>query len=204
MGFWSEQVVPRCTDVLLGTEEVAALRRRALAAARGEVVELGYGSGTNLPLYPAAVTAVLAVEPSAVARRLAAGREAASPVPVRHVGLDGASLPVPDASADTVVSTFTLCTIPDVEQALREVRRVLRAEGRFLFLEHGLAPDERTRRWQRRLDPLQQRLFAGCHLDRAVDVLVAQAGLRVTALERDRLRGPRPVAPVSIGCAMRM
>lgn len=201
MGLWSEQVVPRCTDLALGTEDVAALRRRALATAAGEVVELGYGSGTNLPLYPAAVTAVLAVEPSPVARRLAERREAAAPMPVRHVGLDGEALPVADASADTVVSTFTLCTIPDPVRALHEVRRVLRPGGRFLFLEHGLAPDERTRRWQRRLNPLQQRLFAGCHLDREIDVLVERAGLEVSSLEHDRLRGPRPVAPVYLGSA---
>lgn len=203
MGLWSEHVVPRITDVALGTEEVAAFRREALAEARGEVVELGYGSGPNLPLYPAAVTGVLAVEPSALARRMAAKREAVSGVPVRHVGLDGESLPVGDASADTVVSTFTLCTIPDPVRALREVRRVLRPDGLFLFLEHGLAQEEGTRRWQRRLDPVQQRLFAGCHLTRAIDVLVTDAGLALRSLARERLRGPRPVSPLYRGCAAR-
>lgn len=201
VGFWSEQVVPRCTHVVLGTEQVAALRRRAIADATGRVVELGYGSGPNLALYPPAVTEVLAVEPSPVARRLAARRESGATVPVHHVGLDGQELPVPDASADTVVSTFTLCTIPEPVHALREVRRVLRPGGRFLFLEHGLAPDERTRRRQRRLTPLQRRLFDGCHLDRAIDVLVGDAGLILTALERDRMPGPRLTGTVYLGQA---
>jgi SAM-dependent methyltransferase len=205
VGVWAEQVVPRITDVALGTPDVRALRERAVSGARGEVVELGSGSGPTLPLYPAAVTSVRAVEPSAVARRLAARRVAAARVPVEHVGLDladpSADLPLPDASADTVVSTFTLCTVPDVERALREVRRVLRPDGRFLFLEHGLSPDPRTARWQHRLDGLQQRLFAGCHLTRPIDALVRDAGMEVVDLAHDRLRGPGPMSYLYLGAA---
>lgn len=143
MGWWSEQVVPRITHAALGTRAVRAVRSRALVGAHGEVVELGFGSGPNLGVYPPAVTSVLAVEPSPVARRLAGPAIAASSVPVRHVGLDGEDLPLDDDSADTVVSTFTLCTIPDLPRALGEVRRVLRPGGTFLFLEHGLAPEPR-------------------------------------------------------------
>lgn len=201
MSFWAEHVVPRITDVALGTPDVRALRERVLAGARGEVVELGFGSGPTLPLYPSAVTTVRAVEPSTVARRLGARRVAAASVPVEFVGLDGADLDLPDACADTVVSTFSLCTIPDADRALREVRRVLRPDGRFLFLEHGLSPEPRTARWQHRLDGLQQRLFAGCHLTRPIDELVRAAGLTVTDLEHDRLRGPGPMSYLYLGAA---
>jgi len=201
VGWWGEHVVPRITDVALGTPDVRALRERVVARARGEVVELGAGSGPTLPLYPAAVTAVRAVEPSAVAWRLARRRVARAAVPVEHVGLDGADLPLPDASADTVVSTFSLCTIPDVGRALREVRRVLRPRGEFLFLEHGLSPDPRTARRQHRLDGLQQRLFAGCHLTRPIDQLVRDAGLEIVDLDHDHLRGPAALSYLYLGAA---
>jgi SAM-dependent methyltransferase len=201
MGLWNDHVLPRICDVALSTADVAVLRERVLAGARGEVVELGFGSGTTLPHYPPAVDVVRAVEPSAVARRLAARRIAATDVPVEFVGLDGEDLDLPDASADTVVSTFTLCTIPDVGRALREVRRVLRPHGLFLFLEHGLSPDPRTARWQHRLDGLQQRLAGGCHLTRDVPALVGDAGLTVTDLAHDRVRAPGPLAYLSRGVA---
>lgn len=205
MGVWTEHVVPRLVDLTLGTEEVRALRERAVAPARGVVVELGFGSGPTLPLYPASVTSVRAVEPSAVARRRGARRIAEATVPVEHVGLDrsdpSAALDLPDDSADTVVSTFTLCTIPDVDRALREVRRVLRPGGRLLFLEHGLSPDPRTARWQHRLDGLQQRVAGGCHLVRPIDGLVRDAGLTVTDLAHERLRAPGPMAYLYLGAA---
>ena len=202
MAFWSEHVVPRITDVALGTSDVRDLRARVVSRARGEVVELGFGSGPTLPLYPPSVTSVRAVEPSAVARRLARRRIARSSLPVEHVGLDGADLALPDACADTVVSTFTLCTIPDLDRALREVRRVLRPDGALLFLEHGLSPQESTARWQHRLDGLQQRLFAGCHLNRAIDEHIRSAGLTITDLDHDRLRAPAPMSYLYLGAAV--
>ncbi|GAA4865175.1 class I SAM-dependent methyltransferase [Actinomycetospora straminea] len=201
MPFWTEHVVPRIVDVALGGADVRALRERAVARARGEVVELGFGSGPTLPLYPAAVTSVRAVEPSAVARRRGSRRIAAAGIPVEYVGLDGAYLDLPDASADTVVSTFTLCTIPDVDRALREVRRVLRPGGQLLFLEHGLSPEPRTARWQHRLDGLQQRLAGGCHLTRPVDRLVRDAGLTVTDVAHPSLRAPGPMSYLYLGAA---
>lgn len=197
MGLWSEHVVPRVTDVALGRADVGELRRRAVAGATGEVVEIGYGSGLTLPHYPGSVTALQAIEPSPVARRLAARREHASAIPVRHDGLDGASLPRADGSADTVVSTFSLCTIPDLAGALREVRRVLRPGAPFLFLEHGLSPDPAVARWQHRLDGLQQRLFAGCHLTRAVDEQVRDAGFEIVDCTHERLPAPRACSPLS-------
>lgn len=199
--FWTEHVVPRLVDVALRGDEVRALRERVVSRARGEVVELGFGSGPTLPLYPAAVTSVRAVEPSAVARRRGARRIAEASIPVEHVGLDGADLDLPDDSADTVVSTFTLCTIPDVDRALREVRRILRPGGRLLFLEHGLSPDPRTARWQHRLDGFQQRVAGGCHLTRPIDGLVRDAGLTVTDLAHDRLPAPGPMAYLYLGAA---
>ena len=201
MGWWTEQVVPRATHVALGTRGVRSLRRKAVAGAIGEVVELGYGSGLTLAVYPPAVTAVLAVEPSPVARTMARGVEVAATIPVRHVGLDGAHLDLPDASADTVVSTFTLCTIPDLPRALAEVRRVLRPGGRFLFLEHGLDPDPRVARRQRRASPLQQRVVGGCHLDRDPAVAVRDAGLTLASLVHRRMAGPGALSYLSLGAA---
>ena len=141
MSFYGDQIVPRLTDLTLRGRPYDSLRARVTADLRGEVLEIGFGSGRNVPYYPATVTRVCAVEPSAVGRKLAAGRVADSLVPVEFVGLDGEALPVDDASVDHVLTTWTLCTIPDVARALREVRRVLRRGGAFHFVEHGRAPD---------------------------------------------------------------
>jgi ubiquinone/menaquinone biosynthesis C-methylase UbiE len=195
VGFWAERVVPRLTDVVLGRDEVAAFRRRVVEHTFGELIEIGFGSGLNVPLYPPGVTKVRAVEPSELARRMAAGRIASSPVPVRFSGLDGQSLPFDTDSLDCALSTFTLCTIPDVDRALREVHRVLKAGGTFCFLEHGRSPDPGIARWQRRLTPAQRRLFAGCHLDRPIDELVGRAGFRLDRLENDEMPGPRVIRP---------
>lgn len=159
------------------------------------MVEIGFGSGLNVPLYPADVETVYAVDPSAVGRKLAARRVGASPVPIEFVGLDGQELPLGDESVDAALSTFTLCTIPDVTRALSELYRVLRPGGRFHFLEHGLAPEPSTARWQHRLNGLQQRLAAGCNLDRPVDRLVRGAGFEIAELHNDWLKGPRPGKP---------
>ena len=198
MGWWSEQVVPRITDVALSRAPVAALRRQVLAEASGTVVELGFGSGTNLPYYPPAVREVVGVEPSPLARRLATERIAAAPVGVRFVGLDAAALPLEADVADTVVSTFTLCTVPDLPRTLAEVRRVLRPGGRFLLLEHGLAPEPATARRQRLLDPVQQRLFAGCHLTRDTGAAVRAAGFTIDRLTHARLPGPGALSYLSV------
>ncbi len=195
MGIWTDQVVPRLTDKLLGSGEVMKLRQRAVDSLAGEVVEIGFGSGLNVPLYPPQVTRVYAVDPSLVARRLSQERVQASPVSVEFVGLDGAQLPLDDASVDAALSTFTLCTIPDVVSALDEVRRVLRPGGTFHFLEHGLCPDPAVARQQRRFNGLQQRLCGGCHLDRPIDALVREAGLEIAELEHDQMPGPKFMLP---------
>ena len=191
MGLWNAAVLPRVVDRALRTPEVEALRAGTLAGLRGEVLEIGFGSGLNLRHYPEGVLRVLAVEPSDMAWRLAQDRMTAG-TPVERVGLEGARLPVPDRSVDAVVSTFTLCTIPDVAAALAEVRRVLRPGGRLHFLEHGLAPEEPVRRWQRRLQPLQSRILGGCRLDRRIDELVTGAGLQMVELTTGYADGPKP------------
>jgi ubiquinone/menaquinone biosynthesis C-methylase UbiE len=202
--WYTEQVVPRGTDLLLSGRRMHPLRRPTVEQATGVVVELGFGSGPNLELYPPEVTRVLAVEPSTVARRRAARRVAGrADLEVRFIGLDGAALALPDRSADTVVSTFTLCTIPDVAAALAEAARVLRPGGRLLFLEHGRSPDPRVRRWQERLDPWQQRLAGGCHLTRDAAELVEAAGFELVDLQRFRIPGPRVLTEMSRGVAVR-
>lgn len=204
MPFYRDQVLPRVTDLALSGKEFTRLRAEVCAGLEGEVVEVGFGSGRNVPHYPSTVERVRAVDPATVGRKLAAGRVAASPVPVDYIGLDGESLPVGDASVDHVLTTWTLCTIPDVDRALAEVRRILRPGGSFHFVEHGRAPDPAVRRWQDRLDPLQQRLFGGCHLNRPIDDLVRRAGLDVTELRTFYAAGgPKPFGYLYQGVATR-
>jgi SAM-dependent methyltransferase len=166
------------------------LRREVCAGLSGRVLELGFGSGLNVDAYPASVTSVDAVEPSDLAWELSAKRRATSRVPVERVGLNGQRLAAGDASYDAVLSTFTLCTIPDVRTALAEARRVLRPGGSLHVLEHGLAPDPGVAAWQHRLDGLQGRFAAGCHLVRDAPALIEQAGLRVESLDQAYLQGP--------------
>jgi ubiquinone/menaquinone biosynthesis C-methylase UbiE len=183
MGLYGEHVLPRVIDAVGSGKKVEPLRRRVCAGLAGDVVEIGFGSGPNVPFYPAAVTQVDAVEPSDVGWKLAGKRLEAAKVPVRRSGLDGQSLPFADASHDAALATWTLCTIPDVAGALREVRRVLKPGGTLHFVEHGLAPDESVRRWQRRLEPMQKRVFGGCHLTRQVVELLTDAGFTITELD---------------------
>ena len=161
MRWWNEQVVPRVTDLLLGAGEIHKLRERVCTGLEGEVLEIGFGSGLNVEHYPPAVDRVAAVEPSDVAWHIAETKHSGGGrPPVVRAGLDGQELALADGSMDAALSTFTLCTIPQVEVALAEVARVLRPGGAFHFLEHGLAPDPGVARWQHRLTPVQRRLAA--------------------------------------------
>jgi ubiquinone/menaquinone biosynthesis C-methylase UbiE len=182
MGFYRDQVFPRGVDLLMNTKSTREIRARVCAGLAGDVVEIGFGSGHNLPYLPTTVTRLRAVDPSALGLRLAAQRIAASPVPVESAGLDGQSLPFADESADAVLSTWTLCSIPDAVAALREVRRVLRPGGTFHFVEHGTAPDASVRKWQDRLNPLQQRFAGGCNLNRDIPALIEAGGLHIERL----------------------
>jgi SAM-dependent methyltransferase len=191
MSSWEERVVPRLVDVTLRGPDLDRRRGLVCAGLDGRVLELGFGSGRNLRHVPSAVVRVDAVEPSDLAWRLSEPRRAASAVPVARVGLDGQRLTAADATYDAVLSTFTLCTIPDPSRALLEVRRVLRPGGALHFLEHGLAPSRRVQAWQRRWEPVQRRVAGGCHLTRDLPRLLADAGLEVVSLQQAYLPGPR-------------
>jgi ubiquinone/menaquinone biosynthesis C-methylase UbiE len=202
MGIYDEQVLPRIINVACGMKTLERHRQRVCEGLHGRVLEVGFGSGLNIPFYPEGVTAVDAVEPADTGWKLAGKRRAATTVPVERTGLDGQSLPLPDDSCDVALSTFTLCTIPDVAAALSEIRRVLKPGGTFHFLEHGLAPDESVRRWQHRLEPIQKRVAGGCHLTRPIADLVTGAGFAITELDTFYEKSaPKPVGAASLGVA---
>jgi ubiquinone/menaquinone biosynthesis C-methylase UbiE len=189
MGFYENRVLPHIINIAINTKAVKEERRRCLEPLEGTVLEIGFGTGLNLPFYPAAVTRVVGVDPSASSARLARKRIAASRFPVELIGLSAERIPVADASFETIVSTFTLCTIPDVRQALGEMRRALAPGGRFHFAEHGVADDPKVRRWQDRLNSMQQKICGGCHLNRPIPALIEQAGFEIEQLDTGYLKG---------------
>jgi ubiquinone/menaquinone biosynthesis C-methylase UbiE len=179
------------------------LRQRVCAGLAGEVVEIGFGSGLNVPYYPPAVTHVAAIEPADTGWKLAQKRLRATSIPIDRAGLDGQQLPFADHAFDAALSTWTLCTIPDVAAALQEVRRVLKPGGTLHFVEHGLAPDEKVRHWQHRVDPLQQRLFGGCHLTRPIVELITDAGFTISEVDEFYEKGaPKILGADSLGVAI--
>lgn len=202
MNVYRRLVLPRLTDLAMGLPVLAEHRRRTVALARGTVLELGFGSGLNLPLYdPSQVTRLYALEPEAGMIALARKRLARVPFPVEVLQAGAERIPLPDASVDTVLTTWTLCTVPLVEQALLEARRVSRPGGRFVFVEHGLAPDAGVAAWQRRLTPVWRRCAGGCRLDRRADALLQAAGFRIEALSTGYARGPRVLTYMYRGIA---
>jgi SAM-dependent methyltransferase len=203
MGLYGEQILPRCVNCLCGLKSVHPQRHKVCEGLAGEVVEIGFGSGHNVPFYPPAVTRVAAVEPADVGWRLAAKRVAASRTTIERAGLDGQSLPFDDDSFDAALSTWTMCTIPEVGNALAELRRVLKPGATLHFVEHGLAPDEEVRRWQHRLEPVQKRVFGGCHLTRPIVDLVTTAGFTIRDLDTYYEDGtPRFLGANSLGTAV--
>ena len=192
MGFYSTHIVPRFIDKALGTPAMQEGRNAVAAGLSGTVLEIGFGSGLNVASYPPEIELVYAVEPALTARKIAVPRIAASPIPIQYAGLHGVTVALDDNSCDGALCTFTLCTIPGVEQALAELRRVLKPGGRFHFLEHGLAPDAKTQAWQRRLDPLEKRLADGCHLTRDPVELVKAAGFELEFVHSEYTKGPKP------------
>lgn len=203
MKFYDEWILPPLLNVVMSQRQLRRYRRAWIPRARGRVLEIGVGSGLNLPLYGTDVESVIGIDPSP--RLLSMARRAAASVRVRADLLLGSAgaLPLPDSSVDTVVMTWTLCSIPDPRTALREMRRVLRPRGALLFIEHGLAPEAGVARWQRALTPMWQRLAGGCHLDRKIDELLRGAGFAVAELSTGYADGPRPLTYMYEGRAER-
>ncbi|HQR04966.1 MAG: class I SAM-dependent methyltransferase [Proteobacteria bacterium] len=203
MGFYDRHILPRLIDWACGMEVMQAQRQRAVPLARGTVLEVGIGSGHNLPFYDASrVQRVIGVDPGETLLAMARERSAAMPFTVDLHARGCESLPLENASVDTVLVTFALCTIPGVETALGEMRRVLRPGGQFIFCEHGRAPEPGLQRWQDRLDPLWKRCFGGCHLNRDMGALVRGAGFTLERMEAGYLPDtPRIAGYVSLGIA---
>jgi len=194
MGLYSRYFLPRIIDLAMRNKETSRLRAEWIPHAQGEVLEVGIGSGLNLPFYSTEVSRVYGVDPSLELQRMARRRSLGAPVKVEFLSQSAEErLPLDDASIDTVVITWTLCSIPNVARALEEMRRVLRPGGRLLFVEHGRAPDDQVAAWQNRLTPIWKRIGGGCHLNRKIDDLLATAGFRIADLKTFYLPGPRPM-----------
>ena len=202
MGVYRDYVLPWLCGKTMSNRRLRPYRNRVVGEAAGRVLEVGVGAGQNLPLYGARVSGVIALEPApklvAMARRRARG----ATVPVTFLEASSEAIPVEDRSVDTVVTTWTLCTIPDAALALREMRRVLRPGGRLLFVEHGLAPDAAVRWCQTTLTPLWSHFTGGCHLDRPIPGLIEAAGFRVERLDAAYMRGPNPLTWMFEGSAL--
>ena len=191
-GWYDRVVLPRLTDLACGIGPVREQRLRLVPLARGRVLEVGIGTGLNLPHYdPGRVGSIVGLDPALEMHPLAARRARRAGLPVELVGVSAERIPFPDASFDTVLLTYTLCSIPDPLAALGEMRRVLKPGGRLIYCEHGLAPDAGVRRWQRRLTPLWSKVAGGCHLDRDVPALLERAGLASPDMRASYLPGPR-------------
>jgi ubiquinone/menaquinone biosynthesis C-methylase UbiE len=193
VGIYREQILPRLQDKVMKRKGIVEVRRRVCAGLSGDVVEVGFGTGLNVPYYPTEVRRVFAVEPSRVCMQLAEERIARSNVHVELAGLTGEHLDLPSDSFDTVLSTWTLCTIPNLDAALDELRRVLKSGGTFHFVEHGHAPDTTTATWQRRIEPIHKKLAGGCHLTRDIPEHLERAGFQIEHLDTYYFEGePKP------------
>lgn len=202
MGFYDRHVLPRLIDYACGMGEVMKTRSKIVPQAEGRVLEIGIGTGLNLGFYdPAKVQVVIGVDPAAQMQALARQRAAAITIPVETIALELGEIQASDASFDSIVCTFTLCTIPDAPAALKEMRRVLKPGGRLLFAEHGLAPDAPVVRWQHRLTPLWKPFAGGCHLNRDIPRLIEDGGFAIRELQTGYLQGPRPMTFVYRGWA---
>jgi ubiquinone/menaquinone biosynthesis C-methylase UbiE len=204
MGIYQDQLLPRLQDKVMARKANREVRARVCAGLVGQVVEVGFGTGLNAPYYPAEVTKVVAIEPSQVCMRLAAPRIARSDTPVEFGGLTGERLDLPSEQFDAVLSTWTLCTIPDLATALGEMRRILKPGGTLHFVEHGHAPDAGVARWQERLEPLNKRLAGGCHLTRRIPETIEEAGFAIDQLDSYYFKAePKPFAYTFEGHAVK-
>lgn len=201
MGFYRDHILPRGINWCLNTKECRHLRNEVSKPLEGRVLEIGFGSGLNLPYLSDKVSVLYAVDPSLTGRKLAAARIARAPFPVEFVGLDGEKLPLDNSSVDHVLSTWTLCSIEDTAVALGELKRVLKPNGRFHFLEHGLSPDPKVAMWQRRLNPMQKLFSGGCQLVLPIERLIVDAGFQTDNLDNFYMAGPRVGAYMYRGVA---
>jgi len=205
MGVYAKYLLPRIIDLSMRNKETARLRAAWIPHARGEVLEIGIGSGLNLPFYSHDVQRVYGVDPSVELQRMARKKRMAEPTKLEFL-LQSAEerLPLPDSSIDTAVLTWTLCSIPDAPRALQQVNRVLKMSGRLIFVEHGHSPDLGVAVWQERLTPFWKRIGGGCHLNRKIDELISAAGFRIAELKKCYLPGPRPMTYTYQGFAERV
>ena len=201
MGFYQEHIIPHLVNLSMRNHRLVEYRLRATSLAEGRVLEIGIGSGVNLAYYSTGTNEVIGIDNQWKLLMMAVHN--AHTVPVKLIEGSAERIPLGDSSVDTVLTTWTLCSIPNVAGALREMRRVLKPNGRFLFVEHGLASDEVVRRWQRRLTPLWTRIAGGCHLDRPVSALVQEAGFEISQLATGYMPGPKPMTYMYEGCARR-
>jgi len=201
VSLYAKYILPRLINLFMRNKVAMAERRKLVPLASGTVLEVGIGSGINLPLYGRDVEALVAVEPSLETWRLARRRVSRAPFPIEFLGCSAEQIPLEDKTVDTVVTTWTLCTIPDPVRALGEMKRVLKPEGQVIFVEHGRSPDSRVLVWQNRLNPLWNRIGGGCNLTRKIDDLILEAGLRITRMETGYVRGPKPLAYLYRGLA---
>jgi ubiquinone/menaquinone biosynthesis C-methylase UbiE len=201
MGFYSDIILPRLCDLAMRNKQFVPIRERVIGAAEGTVLEIGVGSGMNLPFYRPPVREALALEPAARLVTMAQSASRATGVPVNFLEASAEAIPLDQHSVDTIVTTWTLCSIPQAAIALAEMRRVLRPGGKLLFAEHGRAPDEGVRWWQDRLTPAWRRISGGCHLNRPISSMIEEAGLRIDRIETGYIPGPKPMTFMYEGSA---
>ena len=202
MGLYEQYVFAPLMDSTLGSKSAKKQRQNALAAAYGDILEIGFGTGRNLPHYPQAVTSLTAIDPATLLSKRRNGRIARAHMPVKFVERSAETLPFEAGRFDCVVSTWTLCTISDAVGTIREIERVLKAEGLFLFLEHGRSDHPGVAKWQDRLNPLQKKFACGCNMNRSIDALIQEGGMTVDSLERYLMEGtPRILGEMYLGVA---
>lgn len=201
MGFYRNVILPKLCDASMKNERLAPFRERVIGGAEGRVLEIGAGSGRNLPLYGAGVDEVIALEPDASLTRMAEIRAKERSRPVEWMEASAEEIPLENGSVDTAVSTWTMCSIPHLTQALREMRRVLKPGGRLLFVEHGLSPEPRVQKWQNLIDPLWSRISGGCHLNRPIRRMIEDAGFQIERVDTCYLPGPKSMGYFSEGSA---